>query len=95
MLDVVSVVIHHIEDDADVCVVESLHHLLELTDAHFGLIGIRGVAALRHIVVHRVVAPVVLVVSETGLVDRAVVVARQDVDGIDSKLLQVLDGPGL
>ena len=68
MLDVVGVVIHYVEDDTDACVVEGLYHLLELTDAHFGLIGICRVASLGHVVVHWVVTPVVLVIGKACLI---------------------------
>ena len=95
MLDVVGVVIHHVEDDADAGIVKRLHHLLEFADAHFRGIRIGGVASLGHVVVHRVVAPVVLVVAEARLIHRAVVVAREDMDGIDAQFLEVADGPGL
>ena len=95
MGDVVGVIVDHVEDDADACLVEGLHHLLELTDASRRGVGVGGVAALRHVVVHGVVAPVVLVVGKARLVHRAVVVAGQDVDGIHAKTPEVVDGPRL
>ena len=95
VLNVVGVVVHHIEDDTYAGAVQGLHHLLELAYAAGRVVGIGGVAALRHIVVHRVVAPVVLIVGEACLVDRAEVVGGQYVHGIHPELLQVADGPGL
>ena len=95
VFDVIGVVIYHVEDHADASIVEGFHHLLELADAYFWGIGIGGVATLWHVVVHRVVAPVVFVVAETCLIHRTVVVAGQDVDRVHTKLLQVTDGPGL
>ena len=86
------VVIDHVEDHADARLVEGLHHLLELQDATRGQLGIKGVAALGHVVVERVVAPVVLGRVELGLVDRGEVVGRQDVDGIDAQGLEMGDG---
>ena len=62
--DVVSMVVDHVEDDADASLVERLHHLLELADATRGVIGIGAVGTFRHVVVHRVVAPVVLIVLQ-------------------------------
>ena len=68
MVDVVGMVIDHVEDDADACLVEGLNHLFELADAGVRTVGIRRIAALWHVVVDGVVAPVVFVVSETRLV---------------------------
>ena len=79
---VVGVVIDHVEDDADASLVKSLNHLLELTNAHLGLIGVGGVAALGHVVVHWVIAPVELRLVEACLIDRSIVIARKDVDGV-------------
>ena len=95
MLDVVGMVIHHVENHPDARLVEALHHLFEFTDTRFRLVGIGGVAALGNVVVHGVVAPVVLPFVETRLIDRAEVVAGQDVDGIHAELFQMVDGPGL
>ena len=95
VFDVVGVVIYHVEDHADARIVEGFHHLLELTDAHLRVIGVSGVTTLWHVVVHRVVAPVVFVVAEACLIHRTVVVARQDVDRVHTELFQVTDGPGL
>ena len=86
------VVIDHVEDHADARLVEGLHHLLELQDATGGQFGIEGVAALGHVVVERIVAPVVLGRVVLGLVDRGEVVGRQDVDGIDAQGLEMGDG---
>ena len=92
---VIRMVVHHVKDDADACLVECLHHLLELADAHLGTIGVSRVAALRHVVVDGVVAPVVLRRVKTRLVYRTVVVGRQYVDSRHAELLQVSDGPRL
>ena len=72
---------------------ERLYHLLELADAHLWLVRICRIAALRYIVVHWVVAPVVLVVGKTGLIHRAVIITGQDMDGIHTEFFQVADGP--
>ena len=95
VVDVVGMVIHHVENNSNAFLVQSLHHLLELLDAGNRIVGVGAISTLRHIVVYRVVAPVILVVSETGLINRAIVVRRQDMDGIDTQRLQVLDGPRL
>ena len=91
-VNVPGVVVHHVKDDLDVGIVERLDHLLELADAYFRLVGVGGVAALGHIVVHRVIAPVVLRLVEARLIDRGVVKRRQDVHRVHAQRLQVLDG---
>ena len=74
VIDIVGMIIDHIEDDGDTSLVKSLHHLLELADATQGVVGVGAVATLRHIIVHRVVAPVVLWLVESSLVHRAVII---------------------
>ena len=85
--DIISVVIDHVEDHGDACLMECLYHLLELTDAADRVIGVGGIATLWHIIVDRVIAPVILWLVQTGLVHRAVVVTGQDMDGIDAESL--------
>ena len=84
MLDVVSMIIHHIKDNGNACLMEGIHHLLELTNTAVGIIGVGGVTAFGHIVVHRIVTPIILVITETCLVHRAIVIAGQNMDGIDA-----------
>ena len=74
MLDVVCVVIHHVENHGDARLMESLHHLLELTDAYSWLVGISGITSLWHIVVHWVVAPVILRLVQPCFIHRAIIV---------------------
>ena len=92
-VDVEGVVIHHIQYHLDAGTVQRLHHLLELVDAHFGFGGVGRVAAFGHIVVHRVVAPVVLRGVETRLIDRGVVERWQDVHSVHAQFLEVANGP--
>ena len=95
VLNVEGVVVDHVEDDPDASLVQRLHHLLELPDAHFRMEGFGGVAAFRHVVVLRVVAPVVLRHGELRLVDGGEVERRQDMYGVDAELSQIVDGPWL
>ena len=81
-------VIHNIHHDADACLMQRLHHLLCLFDAHLAVIGLGGIGALRHIVVHRIVAPVEF---RFGLIHRAEVIHRQDMQVRNAKFLQVID----
>ena len=53
----VGVVVDHVHHHAQAALVQRLHHLAELEDA-LRAVGIDGVAALGHVVVQRVVAPV-------------------------------------
>ena len=70
---------------------QRLHHLLELADAHAPVRGVGGVGALRHVVVLRVVAPVVLGPLRPGFVHRLVVGGRQQVHVRHAQLDQVVD----
>ena len=94
-VDVERVVVHGVEDDAYACLVERLHHGLHLAYAHRRLVGVGGVATLRHIVVLRVVAPVELRPLQLHLVDRGIVEQRLEMDGVHAQPLQVVDGAGL
>ena len=51
------VVVHHIQDDAQPCLVQSLYHLPELVDPR-PAVRVAGIAAFRDSIVHRVIAPV-------------------------------------
>ena len=92
VVDVVGVVVHHVENHSDACFVQGLHHLFELVDAACWVVGVGRVASFRHVVVHGVIAPVVLVLVQLRLVYRAIVVRWQDVYGIDAQRFQVADG---
>ena len=72
---------------------QRLHHLLELVDAHLGFGGVGRVAAFGHIVVHRVITPVVLRGVEAGLIDRSVVERRQNVHCVHAQFLEVIYRP--
>ena len=82
MLDVVGVIIHHVENHTDASLVQRLYHLLELADAYLRFVRIGGIATLGHVVVHGVVTPIIFVVSEACLIYRTIVVTGQNVDGI-------------
>ena len=95
VVNVIRMVVHHVQDDADARLVQGLHHLLELTNAHLRPCGVGRVRPLRHVVVHGVIAPVILWHVQPRLIYRAEVIAWQDVYGIDAQPLQVTDGPRL
>ena len=72
---------------------ERLHHLLALPDARRPVGGVGGIAALGHVVVHGIVAPVELAAVPL-LVHRAEVIDGQKLDMGDPQPLQVLHAQG-
>ena len=60
VIDVVGMVIHHVENHTDTRIVERLYHLFKLTDTHLWIVRIGGIASLGHVVVHGIVTPVIL-----------------------------------
>ena len=93
-VNVPGVVVHHVEDDFDTRRVQGLHHLLELVDTYLGLIGVGRIASLGHVVVHRVITPVILRFVQACLVHRGIVERRQDVYRVYTQFLEVGDGTG-
>ena len=85
------VVVYDIHHHAYADVVESLHHLLYLAHPCCRVGGIGGVRALGGIVVVRVVAPVIGVGGELGLVHTVVVVAGEDVHVCHAEVLEMGD----
>ena len=61
-------VIHGIENHSDASLVKRHHHLLELLDAGSRRIWIGAIAAFRHIIVLRIIAPVELRLVELGFI---------------------------
>ena len=95
---IVDMVVHHIHDDADVVLVQALDHLLHFGDAGARVARIGGVRAFRHVVVLRVVAPVLraigVVAQVAGLVDGTVVVHRHDLHVGDAQRLEIVKAGG-
>ena len=88
-------VIHHVKDNSNTYFMKCVHHLLELADTAIGVVGIGRVTTLGHVIVHRVVTPVIFVITKTCLVHRAIIIARQDMYRVDTQGLQMFDGPRL
>ena len=61
-------VVHYVEHYPYSGFVQGLDHFLEFPDAARRIVGVSGVGAVGNIVVHRVVAPVVDIVLQPGLV---------------------------
>ena len=70
---------------------EFLHHCLELKDTASRVSGIIAVAAFRHIIVERIIAPIVLGNLRMILVYRRKIERRKYMYGIDSKFLKMLN----
>ena len=93
MVFVIGMVIHHVENHTDTCLMQGLHHLLKLADTAQRVIRIGAIATLWHVIVHWIIAPVILWFVKTGLIHRAIVITGQDMHIGDAQLLQVVDGP--
>ena len=89
---VVGVVVNHIENNANACLMQCLNHLFELANAHFGAIRIGAVRTLGHVIVQRIVTPIILRLIQTRFIYRGKVERRQNMHGINTQLAQVADG---
>ena len=84
-------VVYHVKNHAEACLVKGLDHLLELPDAGYRVVWICRERALHSVVVERLISPVVLVVLETGLVDCREVSRREELHICHSDLLEVVN----
>ena len=66
-------------------------HLLELADTHFRPIRVGGIRAFRHVVVLRVISPVVLRFIKPGFVHRRKVERRQQLYVCHAQFLQMVN----
>ena len=91
-----NMVVHHVHDHTQAVGMQAVHHLLGLDHAVGGVGRVRGVGAFRHIVVERIVTPVVVgVIERLRLVDARVVEHRLDLHMRDAELLEVVHAGGL
>ena len=90
-VDVERMIVHHVEYDANASLVQRLHHLLELAYACCRRSGVGRVGAFGHVIVERIVSPVVLRHVGLRLIHGSVVERRQNVHGVHAETLQVLD----
>ena len=91
---VIGVVIDHVHDHADAGLMEGRHHLLILVDPDLTMVGVRGIAALGHIVVLGIVAPVEGGIG-IGFVHGGIVIDRQQMHMGDAQALQIVDAYAL
>ena len=76
-------VIDHIHDHFEAGVMQRLHHLLALTDAHGPVIRIGRVRAFRNVVVNRIITPVITIAG--GFVYGTIVVQRHQLHRRDAE----------
>ena len=69
---IVHMVVYHVHDDANPAGMKHIHELPELPNAAGGVGGVGSIGSLRHVIVHRIIPPVVLGAEPQvpGLVDR-------------------------
>ena len=93
---VVDVVVDHIHHHVQAVLVQPGDHLLHFLDASARVTRVGGVRAFRHVVVLRIVAPVVLraVAQIAGLVHGTVVVDGHDLHMRHAERLEVVDAGG-
>ena len=84
-------VVHHIHHHPDTRPVEGHHHLLEFPDTHIRLIRIGGIRTFRHVIVFRVITPVVLRLVELSFVHRRKVERRQQLYVSHPQFLQMVE----
>ena len=83
-------IVHYVQNHAYSCFVQSLNHLLELFNTAYRIIRIGRIAAIRHIVVHRIIAPVIAIESQLRLIHRTVVIRRKYLHMRHTQLLQMV-----
>ena len=87
------VVVHHIHHHAQTGFVQRLHHGPALPHPHRAVEGVGGVAAFRHIVVQRVISPVIA--AGGGLPDGGVIKHRHQLDVADAQPFQIIQTGGV
>ena len=83
-------IVNHIHDYSEACVVKCLDHLLIFTDSCLAGSRICREASLRNIVVHRIVAPVkgFIILS---LINRTEIITRHQLNMGNAQVLHVLE----
>ena len=95
VLIAVHVVIHHIHHHTDARRVQGCDHFPALPDAHLAAGGVGGIAALGHIVVGGVIAPVVLPQQRLCLVYAAKVENRHQLHILHAQTPEVVQAGGV
>ena len=82
-------IVDSIEDDTDACLMQRLHHLFELSHSDCRRKRIGTIAAIRHIIVLRIIPPVELWCIEACLIYRSKIEQRLEVYRIDTEALEI------
>ena len=88
---IVYMIIYHIHNDIDVTVMQRLYHLLHLFHPNFTVIRICRVGTLWHIVIHRIIPPVILRRIQLCLINGTVIIGRQQVNMRNSQIFQIIE----
>ena len=92
-IQLIGVVVHHIHHHPEAVAVQSLHRGLQLPDTNGAVVGIGGIPAVGDVVIHRVIAPVVVVPLAFG--HRTEVIHRHQLHMGDPQLPEVVDAGGV
>ncbi len=90
----VGMVVDHVHNHPDAACVQSLDHLLALTDPHQTVHGVCGIGTLGDVVVHRIIPPVELF-PIPGFVHRSKVKKRKQMYMGNAQTFQVLHAGGM
>ena len=81
-------IVNHIHNHTKTISVKGLDHFLKFPDTHFPVLRVCGIGPLRHIVIHRIIAPVKI--CFTFFIYRAVIICRHDLHMGNPKLFQII-----
>ena len=76
VINIKGVIVYHVHDNAKACLMQCLYHLLKLPDADFSVERIRAIRPLRHIIIHRIIAPVILLLVRLRLINTSEIKRR-------------------
>ena len=77
LIRIIYMVIYHIHDNTNLVLMQGIYHLFHFCHTSGSIIRICGIRTFRCIVIYRIIAPVKLWFSQFGLIHRAIVIYRQ------------------
>ena len=86
-----SMIINHIHYHTDTSSMQCLYHLFELFHTSGRLIRISWIRAIRHIIIRRIISPVIVVFFQFCFVDRSIIRGRKKMYMCHSQFYQVID----
>ena len=84
-------IVHHVHHYPDTCPVKGHHHLLEFPDTHIRFVRVGGIRTFRHVIILRVITPVVLWFVELRLIHRGEIERRQQLYVGHPQFLQMVE----